>query len=133
MKFVHFNWHEGELSLLEACISRGDRRIGSVIRTAWENGCRFDSWNEHFRFDVWMQAFSACGLSPAFYANRERSYDELNPWEVIDAGVTKEYLIRENEKAKVADPTKDCRKGCNGCGLQRWKGACPQYENARGV
>ena len=58
MKFVHFNWHEGELSLLEACISRGDRRIGAVIRTAWENGCRFDSWNEHFRFDVWMNAFS---------------------------------------------------------------------------
>ena len=133
MKFVHFNWHEGELSLLEACISRGDRRIGAVIRTAWENGCRFDSWNEHFRFDVWMNAFSACGLSPAFYANRERSYEELNPWEVIDAGVTKDYLIRENEKAKAADTTKDCRKGCNGCGLQRWKGACPQYENARGV
>ena len=133
IKNVVFNWHEGHLSFLEACISRGDRRIGDVIYTAWKKGCRFDGWNEHFRFDLWMEAFRECGLDPAFYAYRERPYDEINPWDIIDAGVTKEYLIRECEKAKAEKTTKDCRKGCNGCGLQRWKGVCACYENARHV
>lgn len=133
IKGVTFNWHEPELSFLEACVSRGDRRIGDVIYTAWKKGCRLDSWNEYFRFDLWMEAFKDCNLDPAFYANRERSYDELLPWDFIDAGVTREYLQRENEKSKQEKVTRDCRKGCNGCGLQREKGVCSFYENARSV
>ena len=133
IKGVTFNWHESGLSFLEACISRGDRRIGDVIYTAWKNGCRFDGWNEYFRYDTWLEAFGACGLDPAFYACRTRPFSETLPWDVIDAGVTKEFLMREWEKALRTETTRDCRKGCNGCGLQRWKGACPAYENARGV
>ena len=120
IKNVHFNWHESELSMLEACISRGDRRIGEVIYRAWKRGCRLDSWYEHFKFDQWMAAFADCGLDPAFYAHRERPYDELLPWQFVDAGVSMEYLKRENEKALRAETTRDCRHGCNGCGLQGW-------------
>ncbi len=130
IKSVTFNWHEGHLSRLEACISRGDRRIGDVIYTAWKKGCRLDGWNEFFRYDLWMDAFRECGLDPDFYATRSRAYDELLPWAFIDAGVTQEYLRRECERAKQGLTTRDCRKGCNGCGLQRWKGVCSCYENA---
>ena len=127
LKFVNFNWHESELSMLEACICRGDRRIGDVIYRAWKRGCRLDSWNEHFKFDQWLAAFEDCGLDPAFYAYRERPYDELLPWQFIDAGVSQEYLRRENEKAKAGATTKDCRRGCNGCGLHKW-GVCDWVE-----
>ena len=133
LKGVTYNWHESSLSFLEACISRGDRRIGDVIYTAWKEGCRFDGWNEYFRFDTWLAAFEKCGLDPEFYACRVRPLDEVLPWDIIDAGVTKEFLAREYEKALQGSTTRDCRKGCNACGLQRWKGACPTYENARGI
>ena len=128
LKNVHFNWHESELSLLEACISRGDRRICDVIYAAWKRGCRLDSWMEHFKYDQWLGAFEDCGLDVAFYAYRERSYDELLPWQFIDAGVTMDYLKRENEKAKQVKTTPDCRHGCNGCGLHTW-GVCDWVKN----
>ena len=83
-----------------------------------------DGWTEIFNFDAWMEAFAACGLGPAFYAYRRRDKEELLPWDFIDAGVTKAFLWREKEKAERAEITKDCRQGCNGCGIQRWKGAC---------
>ena len=123
LKNVHFNWHESELSMLEACVSRGDRRMGDVIYAAWKRGCRLDSWNEYFKFDQWLGAFADCGLTPDFYAYRERPYDELLPWQFIDAGVSQEYLKKENEKAKRGETTRDCRRGCNGCGLHTW-GVC---------
>ncbi len=123
-KGVTFNWHDASLSFLEACISRGDRRIGEVIHTAWQDGCILDGWSEHFKYDTWLKAFEKCGLDPAFYANRERPYDELLPWAFIDMGVTQRYLQLENERAKQGVTTKDCRKGCNGCGLQRYEGMC---------
>ena len=128
LKNVHFNWHESELSMLEACVSRGDRRIGEVIYRAWKRGCRLDSWYEHFQFDQWMAAFQDCHLDPAFYAHRERPYDELLPWQFVDAGVSMAYLRRENEKALRTETTRDCRHGCNGCGLQGW-GVCSFVEN----
>ena len=123
-KGVTFNWHDPELSFLEACISRGDRRVGEAIYTAWQDGCLLDGWSEHFKFDVWLKAFEKCGLSTAFYANRERPYEELLPWSFIDMGVTEKYLRLENERAKRGETTRDCRKGCNGCGLQRYEGMC---------
>ena len=132
IKGVTFHWHEPYVSFLEACFARGDRRIGAVLKRAYEKGCILDGWNETFRFDLWMEAFRECGLDPAFYANRERSRDEILPWDHIDSGVTKQFLWREKEKSGVAEVTKDCRKGCNGCGLQRWKGVCA-YANAGGV
>ena len=129
---VTFHWHEPYVSFLEACFARGDRRIGAVLKKAYEMGCILDGWNETFRFDKWMDAFRECGLDPAFYANRERTKDELLPWDHIDSGVTKQFLWHEKEKSDRTETTKDCRKGCNGCGLQRWKGVCA-YANAGSV
>jgi len=128
IKGVTFNWHEPYVSYLEACFARGDRRIGRVLRKAYEKGCILDGWNETFRFDKWMEAFRECGLDPAFYANREREKEEVLPWDHIDSGISKAFLWRENEKSRRAETTKDCRKGCNACGLQKW-GVCG-YANA---
>jgi len=132
IKGVTFHWHEPYVSFLEACFARGDRRMGRVLRTAYEKGCILDGWNETFRYDLWMEAFQECGLDPAFYANRERPMDEVLPWDHIDCGVTKAFFRQEKEKSERAEVTKDCRKGCNGCGLQRWKGVCA-YANAGSV
>jgi len=128
IKGVNFNYHESDLSLMEACFARGDRRLGQVLRKAYEKGCMLDGWTEHFKYDKWLEAFEESGLDPAFYAYRRREKDELLPWDVIDCGVTKAFLWREKEKADRAEVTKDCRKGCNGCGLQRYKGACKLCE-----
>ena len=132
IKGVTFHWHEPYVSFLEACFARGDRRLGAVLKKAFEKGCILDGWNETFRYDTWMEAFRECGLDPAFYAHRERSADEILPWDHIDSGVTKVFLLREKEKSERAETTRDCRKGCNGCGLQRWKGVCG-YANAGSV
>ena len=132
IKGVTFHWHEPYVSYLEACFARGDRRMGAVLKRAWEKGCILDGWNETFRFDTWMDAFRECGLNPAFYANRERTKEEILPWDHIDCGVTKAFLWNEKEKSERAETTKDCRKGCNGCGLQRWKGVC-SYANAGSI
>ena len=132
IKGVTFHWHEPYVSYLEACFARGDRRMGAVLKRAWEKGCVLDGWNETFRYDTWMEAFKECGLDPAFYANRERTKEEILPWDHIDSGVTKQFLWHEKEKSERAETTKDCRKGCNGCGIQRWKGVCA-YANASGI
>ena len=132
IKGVTFHWHEPYVSFLEACFARGDRRLGAVLKKAYEKGCILDGWNETFRFDRWMDAFRECGLDPAFYANRERSGEEILPWDHIDSGVTKQFLWREKEKSEIPETTRDCRKGCNGCGLQRWKGVC-SYADAGSI
>ena len=132
IKGVTFHWHEPYLSFLEACFARGDRRLGAVLKRAFEKGCILDGWSECFHFDRWMEAFRECGLDPAFYANRVRGKEEVLPWDHIDSGVTRAFLWREKEKSERGETTKDCRQGCNGCGLQRWKGVCA-YANAGGV
>lgn len=124
IKGVEFNWHEPHVSFLEAVFARGDRRTADVLETAWRMGCRFDGWSDQFSFERWMRAFEACGVDPSFYANRARERDELLPWAFIDAGVTQAYLWRERERALRAQTTPDCRKGCQGCGLKRFEGAC---------
>ncbi|MCX8129342.1 MAG: TIGR03960 family B12-binding radical SAM protein [Clostridia bacterium] len=115
-KNISYNWHDSELSLLEAVFARGDRRTGRVLVKAWEKGCRFDSWGEHFKFQEWMEAFEECGLSPSFYANRRRRYDEVFPWDHIDVGVSKKFLLKENERAYKGEVTPNCRIDCTGCG-----------------
>lgn len=124
MRSVEFDWHEPDISLIEACFARGDRRMADVLERAWALGCRFDGWHDHFKFAAWMQAFADCGQSPDFYATRVREKDELFPWDFIDAGITKEFLWRERERAYRAEVTPDCRGGCQGCGLQNMEGAC---------
>lgn len=124
IKGANFNYHESDLSYLEACFARGDRRMGKVLLQAYRKGCVLDGWSECFRYDAWREAFEETGIDPAFYAYRRRGKDEILPWDHIDCGVTKEFLWREKEKAEEARTTKDCRNGCNGCGLQRFKGVC---------
>lgn len=124
IKGVEFNWHEPQVSFLEAVFARGDRRTADALEAAWRLGCRFDGWTDQFKFDKWMEAFDQTGVDPTFYANRRREKDELLPWAFIDAGVTQEFLWRERERAVAEKPTPDCRKGCQGCGLKRFEGAC---------
>jgi radical SAM family uncharacterized protein len=121
---ITYNWHDPELSFLEAVFSRGDRRLGRVIVKAWEKGCKYDSWGEHFKFGRWMEAFKDCEVDPHFYTGRKRSYDETFPWDHIDVGVTKKFLIKENEKAKRKELTADCRLGCTACGAEVLGGGC---------
>jgi radical SAM family uncharacterized protein len=117
-KGVRLSWNDPRTSLLEAAISRGDRRLGKVILRARELGCRFDAWTEHYNHENWLKAFADCGLDPAFYASRERALDEILPWWHIDSGVSEEFLKREYQRAKEELETPDCRTGeCNDCGL----------------
>jgi len=100
-KQINYKYHDAETSVIEGALSRGDRRVGMAIEAAWRLGARFDGWSEHFRADIWRQAFVDAGLSVDFYANRTRSYDEVLPWDFIDmVGISKDYLISENQKAK---------------------------------
>lgn len=113
---IELNWHDNETSLIEAVLARGDRRLGKAILGAWESGCRFDGWREFFRFDLWKKAMEAEQVDPAFYANRQRSYSEVFPWDHIDIGVNRSYLQREMEKAKNSELTRNCANGCSYCG-----------------
>ena len=113
---VVYNWHDAETSLIEAVLSRGDRRVAAAIEEVWRNGGRLDAWNDFFSFERWTEAFEKCGIDPAFYASRERSTDELLPWDMIDVGVTKKHLIHEYEAAHRGELSPDCRKQCSGCG-----------------
>jgi radical SAM family uncharacterized protein len=125
IKNVTYNWHTPEVSFMEAVFARGDRRLGDVLLRAWENGCKFDGWTEQFRFDEWMKSFEACKIDPSFYALRERKADEIFPWDHIDVGVTKGFLLGEYEKALRGEVTPDCRTGCGGCGVTSLgKGVC---------
>lgn len=121
-KFIRFSYHDPEESLLEAAFARGDRRLGKVLVKAWEKGCKFDSWGEHFKFSKWMEAFSECGMDPEFYSSRKRNYDEILPWDHVDIGVTKEFLIKESEQAKKGELTANCSVNCSGCGVATFGG-----------
>ena len=116
-KDIKYNYHDSKTSLMEAVIARGDRRIGKVILDAFKAGAKFDGWSEYFNLDIWKEAMEKNGLDIAFYANRERNYEEVLPWDHIDVGVTKKFLIRENEKAREDKVSPDCRHQCHGCGI----------------
>lgn len=115
---IVFNWHDANLSFIEAVFARGGRKVGDALERAWQLGCKFDSWSDHFKFDKWMEAFTDVGLDPAFYANRPFPLDELLPWEHIDTGVSKEFLISEYDEALRHQKTIDCRfDKCTVCGV----------------
>lgn len=114
--------HRPNTSFLEGVFARGDRRLAKVIETAWRRGCKFDGWEEYFSFSDWMSSFEECGIDPLFYTARRREYDELLPWEHMDYGVSKEFLINENKKAHEGVTTPSCREKCSGCGANRLNG-----------
>jgi radical SAM family uncharacterized protein len=129
---TRLSWQEPKISLLEAALSRGDRRLGKVIYRAWKLGARFDAWSEHFNYETWARAFAESGLDPAFYARRQRSLDELLPWSHIDVGLTPAFLKHEYRCAMECRDTPDCRfSECSACGLQRWYPECQRKFQAR--
>ena len=124
---TRLSWGNAKVSLLEAALSRGDRRLGRVIYRAWQMGAVFDAWDELLKWELWEKAFAESGLDIKFYAQRERSQDELLPWAHIDVGVSRDYLKVEYARAISAEVTPDCRTGsCNICGLETWESGCGQ-------
>ncbi len=121
-KSLKYHWHDAEITVLEGVFARGDRRCGKVIEEAYRLGCLYDAWTEVFDNEKWMKAFENTGIDIAFYNERERSISELLPWDFIDIGVTKEFLIREWEKAKKGEITENCREKCSGCGAAKFGG-----------
>lgn len=115
---IVFHWHDAQLSFVEAVFARGGRRIGDALERAWQLGCKFDGWSEFFKFDKWLEAFAETGIDPAFYANRRFPGDEALPWEHIDAGVSKQFLRAEYDRALAEQVTGDCRfNQCAVCGV----------------
>ena len=125
---IVYNYHEAKVSYLEAVFARGDRRLAAALELAAERGVKFDAWTEYFDFDKWMEIFKDAGIDPDFYATRGFGLDEILPWDVIDCGVTKAFLLRERARAYENVPTKNCREQCSGCGANRLGGertCCP--------
>ena len=118
-KSIEYNYHTPDLSRLEAVMARGDRRLGPVIEAAVKNGARLDGWDEYFRYDLWLDAFKECGVDPDFYTIRGYAEDELLPWDHLDVGCSKKFLLRERHKAYAETVTPDCRQGCAGCGANK--------------
>lgn len=116
---VNVSWSKYRISVLEAVLARGDRRVSSVIYDAWKSGCKFDSWDEYYNYNAWVEAFGKNGLDMNFYACRKREYDEVFPWDFFDYYVTKQFLVRENKTAHEAVTTPNCREKCAGCGVNR--------------
>ena len=122
---ISVSLHNSGTSLIEAVLARGDRRLCDVIYKAWEKGCKFDGWDEYFNYEKWLEAFDECGLDPAFYANRKREYDENLPWDFIDIGVSKKFLINQDKLAHESVTTPNCRQKCAGCGATKFgEGIC---------
>ena len=121
-KSIKYNYHEADVSVLEGVFARGDRRLSKVLVEAYKRGCLFDAWTETFREEPWLDAFDACGIDVAFYTSRERSTDELLPWDMIDVGVSREFLKREWDNALNEKVTQNCRAGCSGCGARIFGG-----------
>ncbi len=125
-KSIKYNWHEADVSVLEGVFARGDRRVSQVILEAYKRGCLFDSWSEYFHNDVWMECFDACGVDIGFYTTRERADDEIFPWDFIDCGVSRQFLLREWNRAKEQTVSPNCKVQCQGCGAGRFRcGICP--------
>lgn len=121
-KKISLKYHTTDVSVLEAAFAKGDRRLGKVMLNAYNKGCYLDSWEECFDLSKWKEAFSECGVDMSFYSNRERSYDEIMPWNHIDFGISRSFLISENKKAHEAATTKNCREKCSVCGITKIKG-----------
>lgn len=127
-KSIRYNWHEAYITVLEGILARGDRRISDAILKVYENGGYFDAWSEYFDYDRWLDAFKECGIDPDFYTKRERSLDEIFPWDFIDIGVSKDFMKREWKNALAESVTPNCRMRCSACGAKQFGGGVC-YEN----
>lgn len=133
-KSIKYNWHEADASVLEGVLARGDRRLCRVIRRVYEKGSFYDAWSEYYNNERWLETIEECGLSVEFYTHRERSVDEILPWDFIDCGVTKEFLKREWEKAQREEISENCKMKCQGCGAAKFGGGiCFQQRHEQGL
>lgn len=124
-KSIKYNWHETDASVMEGILARGDRRLCGPILKAYQKGCIFDAWGEYYKHDVWMETFAECSIDTGFYTTRERSLDEIFPWDFIDCVVSKEFLKREWQRALAGQVTPNCQQQCSGCGAARFQcGIC---------
>lgn len=121
-RYINVSYHNYRISILEAALAKGDRRLGAVIKRAWERGCKFDGWDEMYRYDEWVKAFEDVGADIDFYAHRPMAYDETAPWDHLDYMIDKSFFVRENKRAKDGMTTKSCREQCSGCGVNRAAG-----------
>ncbi len=121
-RYINVSYHNYRISILEAALAKGDRRLGAVIKRAWERGCKFDGWDEMYRYDEWVKAFEDVGADIDFYAHRPMAYDETAPWDHLDYMIEKSFFVRENKRAKDGMTTKSCREQCSGCGVNRAAG-----------
>lgn len=118
-RYINVSYHNYRISILEAALAKGDRRLGAVIKRAWERGCKFDGWDEMYRYDEWVNAFEDVGADIDFYAHRPMAYDETTPWDHLDYMIDKSFFVRENKRARDGMTTKSCREQCSGCGVNR--------------
>ncbi len=126
-KSIKYNCHDADVSSLEGVFARGDRRLCNVIKQAYESGCMYDAWSEYFHYDKWKKAFEDNNLDMEFYIRRERAEDELFPWDFIDIGVTKEFMLKEYHNSKAEVVTPNCRNRCSGCGAMKFQcGVCTE-------
>ena len=133
-KSIKYNWHEADVSVLESVLARGDRRLNKAILRAYERGCIYDAWSEYYKHDVWLSVFEECGIDPDFYTTRPREDDEVFPWDFLDCGVTKEFLLREWHKAQEETITLNCKQQCNGCGAAKYHtGICMEPRTSKGA
>lgn len=121
-KSLRYNWHEAYITVLEGILARGDRKVADAIKYVYEHGGFYDAWAEYFDYDRWLEAFKECGIDPDFYTKRLRADDEVFPWDFIDAGVTKEFMLREWKTALGETVTPNCRMRCSGCGARQYGG-----------
>lgn len=128
-KSIRYNWHEADVTVLEGVLARGDRKLSKVILEVYKNGGYFDAWSEFFDFNKWLDAFASCGIDPDFYTKRPRELDEVFPWDFIDIGVTKEFMIREWKTALSETVTPNCRMRCSGCGAKQFNGGVCYDQN----
>ncbi|MBQ9989523.1 MAG: TIGR03960 family B12-binding radical SAM protein [Lachnospiraceae bacterium] len=131
-KRIKYNWHEADVSMIEGLLARGDRKLSKVIEKVYRKGALFESWSEHFHYDLWLEALKECGLSLDFYTTRERSLEEIFPWDFLDCGVTKAFLIREWKQALEEKESPNCKQKCLGCGAARYGvGVCVEEKAAK--
>ena len=127
-KSLRYNWHEADVTVLEGIFARGDRKLSEAILYVYNNGGIYDAWSEFFQYQRWLDAFNACGIDTDFYTMRERYETEVFPWDFIDIGVTKEFMLREWKTALGETVTPNCRQRCSACGAKSFGGGVC-YEN----
>ena len=133
-KSIKYNWHEADVSVLESVLARGDRKLNKAILRAYERGCMYDAWSEYYKHEVWLSVFEECGIDPDFYTTRIREDDEVFPWDFLDCGVTKEFLLREWHRAQEETVTLNCKQQCNGCGAAKYHtGICMEPRTSKGA